>query len=63
MWRNSLYEQQAFLVTLISQFEFGLTDECSKVTRTLCSVMVPTLEGDTKSVSVPLRVSLATQDQ
>ena len=58
----SVFEIQAFVVTLVSQIEFGLSDDCSKIRRELCAVMVPTIEGDTKAVNLPLTITLATQD-
>ena len=58
----SIYELQAFIVTLVSQFEFGLSEDCNKIRRELCAVMVPTIEGDTKAVNLPLTISLVTQD-
>ena len=58
----SIYEIQAFLVELISSFEFAPTDDLKRLRRELCGVMAPTLEGDTRSVSMPLRVSLLDND-
>ncbi|OSX65860.1 hypothetical protein POSPLADRAFT_1131390 [Postia placenta MAD-698-R-SB12] len=59
-WRFALYELQAFIVQLISNFEFALTDDIKRLRRENALVMVPTLEGEAeKGVQVPLRVSLA----
>lgn len=57
-WRFALYELQAFIVQLISNFEFALTDDIKRLRRDNAVIMVPTLEGE-NGVQAPLRVSLA----
>lgn len=60
---TSVYEVQAFIVELISNLEFSLTDDCKRVRREARLVMVPMLEGEiAKGAQLPLRVSLATRD-
>ncbi|PCH35645.1 cytochrome P450 [Wolfiporia cocos MD-104 SS10] len=62
-WRFALYEFQAFLVKLMSNFEFTLADETKRLRRENAVVMIPTLEGEAeKGAQLPLKVSLATQD-
>ncbi|KAL6305107.1 cytochrome P450 [Sparassis latifolia] len=62
-WRFALYELQAFLIELISNFEFALTDDIKRLRRENSLLMVPTLEGEVeKGVQMPLRVSLAARD-
>ncbi|KAF9260693.1 cytochrome P450 [Marasmius fiardii PR-910] len=62
-WRFALLELQAFLVEMISNFEFSLTPECEKIRREACGVMVPTLEGElSKGAQCPLRVQSARRD-
>ncbi|KAJ7647880.1 cytochrome P450, partial [Roridomyces roridus] len=60
-WRMALLELQAFLVELLSDFEFSLTPEATRVRREACIVMVPTVEGQ-KGTQLPLRVSLASRE-
>ena len=55
-----VYELQAFLVELVSNFHFELTDDAQRVRKTAAIVMVPTIEGE---VTMPLRVSLAPRDE
>lgn len=62
MNENRVLELQTFLVQLVSNFEFGLTEELKRLRRENALVMVPTLEGELeKGVQLPLTVSLATQ--
>ncbi|KAK7025496.1 hypothetical protein VNI00_015930 [Paramarasmius palmivorus] len=44
--RGSILEMQAFLVELISNFEFSATAESSRIRREAAGVMIPTLEGE-----------------
>ncbi len=61
---RSVHEVQAFLVELISNFEFSLTEDIKRLRREPCGVMLPTLEGEVeKGVQMPLKVTLATQDE
>jgi len=62
-WRFAIYEIQAFLVELISNFEFKPTEEAKRLRRENALIMVPTLEGELqKGVQLPLRVSLAPRE-
>ena len=60
IWR--LYEVQAFLIQLVSQFEFAPSDDDSKIRKTYFGFMAPTLEGDETAITLPLKVSLASPD-
>lgn len=58
----SVIELQAFLCQLLSNFEFGMTEELKRLRRENALVMVPTLEGEQeKGVQLPLKVSFATR--
>lgn len=58
-----LYEMQAFLVELVSNFEFAITEDIKKLRREPCIVMVPVLEGNVeKGAQLPLKISLARRD-
>ena len=57
----SVHEIQAFLVELVSNFEFSATDDIRRLRRELSLVLLPVLEGETGS-QMPLRVSLAARD-
>ncbi|KAI8971016.1 cytochrome P450 [Trametes punicea] len=62
-WRFAIYEVQAFLTELVSNFQFELTPEVDRVCKTQAIVMVPTLRGELeKGVQLPLQVSLAQRD-
>ncbi|KAI0701013.1 cytochrome P450 [Cerioporus squamosus] len=59
-WRFAIYELQAFLTELVSNFQFELTEDVNRLCKTSAIVMVPTLEGELeKGAQMPLRVSLA----
>ncbi|KAF8814480.1 cytochrome P450 [Phlegmacium glaucopus] len=62
-WRFAVLELHAFLVELVSNFEFDLTPEALKVRRDACFVvMAPTIEGlPEKGTHLPLRIKLATR--
>ncbi|KAF8814486.1 cytochrome P450 [Phlegmacium glaucopus] len=62
-WRFAVLELHAFLVELISNFEFDLTPEALKVRRETCLVvMAPTIEGlPEKGTHLPLRIKLVTR--
>ncbi|OBZ69536.1 11-oxo-beta-amyrin 30-oxidase [Grifola frondosa] len=63
-WRFAVYEVQAFLLELVSNFEFGLCEDLKRLRREQALVMVPTLEGEVeKGVQLPLRVSLAPREE
>ncbi|KAH9851138.1 cytochrome P450 [Lenzites betulinus] len=63
-WRFAVYEVQAFLTELVSNFQFELTPDVARVCKTQAIVMVPTLAGELeKGVQLPLRVSLAPRDE
>ncbi len=61
---NRIYELQAFLTELVSNFVFELSDDVPRIRKTSAIVMVPTLDGELeKGVQLPLRVSLAPRDE
>ncbi|EGN92782.1 hypothetical protein SERLA73DRAFT_116913 [Serpula lacrymans var. lacrymans S7.3] len=63
-WRFAVIECQAFLVELVGNFEFSLTDKSDKIRREACMVMLPTLEGELENgVQLPLRVSVASRGE
>ncbi|KAI0752821.1 cytochrome P450 [Daedaleopsis nitida] len=63
-WRFAIYELQAFLTELVSNFQFELTEDVHRIRKMTAIVMVPTLEGEIdKGVQLPLRVSLAPRDE
>lgn len=54
---------QAFLVELVENFEFSMTDSAEKVRRDICLVVVPVIEGEIeKGIHLPLRVSLVERE-
>ena len=55
-------EIQAFIVELVSNFEFALTDDIKRLRREPCGVMLPVLEGES-GVKMPLRVTLALREE
>ena len=55
-----IYELQAFLTELVSNFQFEPTEGGARVRKTTAIVMIPTVEGE---VHMPLRVSLAPPDE
>ncbi|KAJ7672106.1 cytochrome P450 [Mycena rosella] len=62
-WRFAVLELQAFLIELVSNFEFSLTPEAMRIRREACIVMVPTVEGQrAKGTQLPLRVSVASRE-
>ncbi|KAJ3995671.1 cytochrome P450 [Lentinula boryana] len=59
-WRFAVIEVQAFIVELLSNFEFSATPQIDKVRREAAIVMVPTIEGEIeKGSQLPLRVTFA----
>ncbi|KAJ3722183.1 cytochrome P450 [Lentinula guzmanii] len=59
-WRFAIIEVQAFIVELLSNFEFSATPQIDKVRREAAIVMVPTIEGEIeKGSQLPLRVTFA----
>ncbi|KAL0573580.1 hypothetical protein V5O48_008376 [Marasmius crinis-equi] len=64
VYSNLVLELQAFLVELISNFEFSLTPECDKIRLENCGITVPTIEGEIeKGAQCPLRVRRARKDE
>lgn len=53
-----IYEIQAFLIELVSNFEFSMTEETKKVRREPCMVMAPIVEDITKGARLPLKVTM-----
>ncbi|KAJ3837966.1 cytochrome P450 [Lentinula raphanica] len=59
-WRFAVIEVQAFIVELLSNFEFSATPQIDKIRREAALVMVPTVEGEVeKGSQLPLRVTFA----
>ncbi|KAJ3711587.1 cytochrome P450 [Lentinula raphanica] len=59
-WRFAVIEVQAFIVELLSNFEFSATPQIDKIRREAALVMVPTIEGEVeKGSQLPLRVTFA----
>ncbi|KAF4607972.1 hypothetical protein EYR40_000308 [Pleurotus pulmonarius] len=59
-FRFALIGFQAFLVELVSTYEFALTEEAKRIRRELHAVMVPFIEGQTdQEAHLPLKVSFA----
>ncbi|KAJ3817458.1 cytochrome P450 [Lentinula raphanica] len=59
-WRFAVIEMQAFIVELLSNFEFSATPQIDKIRREAALVMVPTIEGEVeKGSQLPLRVTFA----
>nr|VWO96500.1 Cytochrome P450 monooxygenase CYP52X1 [Ganoderma boninense] len=64
VYSNLIYEVQAFLTELVSNFQFELSDDVARVRKTSAIVMVPTLNDEiAKGVQMPLRVSLAPREE
>ncbi|KAJ7750121.1 cytochrome P450 [Mycena maculata] len=62
-WRFAVLELQAFLIELLSDFEFSLTPEAMRIRREACIVMVPTVEGRRdEGAQLPLRVTVASRE-
>ncbi|KAI0785740.1 cytochrome P450 [Abortiporus biennis] len=62
-WRFALYEMQAILVELISNFEFGISEDIKKLRRQPSLAMIPVLDGEHgNGVQLPLRISLVQRD-
>lgn len=56
-------EMQAFVVELISNFEFAPTEDCKRIRREACTIMAPTIEGEIgKGAQVPLRVTVVQRE-
>ncbi|TCD61631.1 hypothetical protein EIP91_008155 [Steccherinum ochraceum] len=59
-WRFAVYEIQAFMIELVSNFEFNLTEDCKLIRREPVFIMAPTVEGQVgKGAQMPLKVTLA----
>ncbi|KAH8103445.1 cytochrome P450 [Cristinia sonorae] len=61
-WRFAIYEVQAFMIELISNFEFSMTDEAKKIRREACLVMAPVVNDVSEGAQMPLRVSVAQRE-
>lgn len=62
-WRFALYELQAFLVSLVSHFNFSPTEDIVRLRKEHAGSMVAMLDGETeKGAQLPLCVSLAARD-
>ncbi|CDO76737.1 hypothetical protein BN946_scf184813.g7 [Trametes cinnabarina] len=60
VYSNLIYELQAFLTELVSNFQFEVVPEVDQVRKTQAIVMVPTIENE---VHLPLRISLAPREE
>ncbi|KAK0192529.1 cytochrome P450 [Armillaria mellea] len=61
-WRFAVTELHAFMIELLSNFEFSLM-ETHGIRREACGVMTPTIEGQVeKGSQLPLRIRLAQRD-
>ncbi|KIK60906.1 hypothetical protein GYMLUDRAFT_200226 [Collybiopsis luxurians FD-317 M1] len=59
-WRFAVIELQAFIVELLSNFEFSKTPKIDKIRREAAVAMVPTVEGEIEQgCQLPLRVTFA----
>ncbi|KIK56481.1 hypothetical protein GYMLUDRAFT_47014 [Collybiopsis luxurians FD-317 M1] len=59
-WRFAIIELQAFVVELLSKFEFHPTAQIEHIRREAAFAMVPTVEGELdKGSQLPLRVTFA----
>ncbi|KIK60889.1 hypothetical protein GYMLUDRAFT_597826 [Collybiopsis luxurians FD-317 M1] len=59
-WRFAVIELQAFIVELLSNFEFSTTPKIEKLRREAALVMIPTVEGERENGSqLPLKVTFA----
>ncbi|KDQ64165.1 hypothetical protein JAAARDRAFT_201556 [Jaapia argillacea MUCL 33604] len=62
-WRFAMVEMETFLLNLVNNFEFSLTDESKRVTRQSALVMVPMVEGKLdEGAQLPLKVTIAPRD-
>ncbi|KAF4591209.1 hypothetical protein EYR40_009812 [Pleurotus pulmonarius] len=63
-WRFALYELHAFIIELISNFEFELTPDAEHIRRHPCLVVAPTIAGREKEgAQLPLRVRIAAKGE
>ncbi|KAK0482217.1 cytochrome P450 [Armillaria novae-zelandiae] len=61
-WRFAVMELYAFMIELLSNFEFSFT-ETRGIRREACGVMTPTIEGQVeKGSQLPLKIRLAHRD-
>ncbi|KAF5368790.1 hypothetical protein D9757_012275 [Collybiopsis confluens] len=59
-WRFAVIELQAFIVELLSNFEFSKTPQIDRIRREVAIAVVPTVEGEAeKGNQLPLRVTFA----
>ncbi|KAF4562583.1 hypothetical protein EYR36_003977 [Pleurotus pulmonarius] len=64
VYANVLYELHAFIIELISNFEFELTPEAEHIRRHPCLVVAPTIEGrEDEGAQLPLRVRIAVKGE
>ncbi|KAG7451404.1 cytochrome P450 [Guyanagaster necrorhizus] len=62
-WRFAVLELSAFVVELLNNFEFSLTDKGDSIRREACFVMTPTLEGQReKGTQMPLNIRIASRE-
>ena len=60
---HRLIELQAFLSTLVGNFEFAMTDKTERIVRQTVLIVAPMVEGEfDRGVQMPMAVSLAQQD-
>ncbi|KAF5372716.1 hypothetical protein D9757_011651 [Collybiopsis confluens] len=59
-WRFAVVELQAFIVELLSNFEFFKTPQIDKIRPEMAIAVVPTIEGESeKGTQLPLKVTFA----
>ncbi|KAF4562584.1 hypothetical protein EYR36_003978 [Pleurotus pulmonarius] len=59
-----LYELHAFIIELISNFEFELTPEAEHIRRHPCLVVAPIIDGrESEGAQLPLRVRVAVKEE
>ncbi|SJL09876.1 uncharacterized protein ARMOST_13257 [Armillaria ostoyae] len=62
-WRFAVLELSAFIVELLNNFEFSLTDEGGSIRREACFVMTPTLEGQRENgTQMHLNIRITSRD-
>lgn len=62
-WRFAVLELSAFIVELLNNFEFSLTNKGDSIRREACFVMTPTLEGQRENgTQMHLNIRIASRD-
>lgn len=62
-WRFAIYEMQALLIEIVSNFVLAPTKDLDRLQRKACLVMIPALEGESdEGENLPLYISIAPRD-